>query len=162
MIQDLYERSKRDSSSSGSDSNSSGSSSGSDSSSSSSSDGDSTTPTPVDECALLADYIATDLAAFPANNFNNLLFNIPLANRVAPVFFDLLTSAPTLFADLSRAIDAASSLTPEEAGVSALNALSPDFIALARDSCGIALRPVQERGIVGLFFAILLTFFFFQ
>ena len=153
MIQDFFKRSKRDSSSSDRSDSSSSSNSG---------DGDSTTPTPVDECALLADYIATDLAAFPANNFNNLLLNVTLANQVAPVFFDLLTSAPTLFADLSLAIDAAANLTPNEGGISALDALSPDFIALARDSCGIALRPVQERGIIGLFFAILPTFFFFQ
>ena len=159
MIQDLYERSKRDSSISGSDSSSS-SGSGSDSSSSgsdSSSGGDGDNTTPVDECALLSNYITTDLAAFPDDI--NMLYNFTVANRVAPVFLDLLTSAPTLFADLSLAIDTAANLTPDSAILAALVELPPTFLALARDTCGLSLSPQLIQNVDGLFFPVLPAFF---
>ena len=160
MIQDLYERSKRDSSISGSDSSSS-SGSGSDSSSSgsdsSSSSGDGDNTTPVDECALLTNYITTELAAFPDDI--NMLFNFTVANRVAPVFLDLLTSAPTLFADLSLAIDTAANLTPDSAILAALVELPPTFLALARDTCGLSLSQQLIQNVDGLFFPVLPAFF---
>ena len=162
MIQDLYERSKRDSSISGSDSSSSSSGSGSDSSSSdsdssSSSGGDGDNTTPVDECALLSNYITTDLAAFPDDI--NMLYNFTVANRVAPVFLDLLTSAPTLFADLSLAIDTAANLTPDSAILAALVELPPTFLALARDTCGLSLSQQLIQNVDGLFFPVLPAFF---
>ena len=148
MIQDLYERSKRDSSSS--------SSSGSDDSSNSGSD----TTTPVDECTLLGDYIAADLVALPAD-FNDLI-NATLVAQVAPVFFALLTSAPTLFADLSLAItSAASNPVTIEAGVFALAALAPDFVALANDACGLSLSPEVVQNADGLFSFVLPAFLLF-
>ena len=159
MIQDLYERSKRDSSISGSDSSSS-SGSGSDSSSSgsdSSSGGDGDNTTPVDECALLSSYITTDLAAFPDDI--NMLYNFTLVTQVAPAFLDLLTSAPTLFADLSLAIDTAANLTPDSAILAALVELPPTFLALARDTCGLSLSQQLIQNVDGLFFPVLPAFF---
>ena len=148
MIQDLYERSKRDSSSS-SDSD--------DSSSSSSSDSDNTTP--LDECALLGDYIATDLATLPITASGPIDLN--LVNQVATAFFALMTSAPTLFADLSAAIDAAANEIEGTAGVDPLTELSPEFVALATDSCGMTLSPDLIANVDVLFFRVLPTFFFF-
>ena len=168
MIQDFYHRGKRDSSSSGSDSSSSGSDDSSSSdSSSSSSNGDNTTP--VDECALLGDYIATDLATLPAN-FNKLL-DITLIAQAQPAFSALLTSAPTLFASLSTAVDAAANqitippsfnAATNRAAQDAMAALSSDFVALADDSCGIALSTDQIQKVNGLFRFVLPSFVFFQ
>ena len=133
----IYERSKRDSSSS--------------------SGGHGHNWSPVDECALLGNYIATDLATLPDD-----VDNITLITQAAPVFFDLLTSAPTLFADLSLAIDAAASNPVTiEAGVFALAALAPDFVALANDACGLSLSPDLIRNADGLFSFVLPAFLLF-
>ena len=160
MLQDIYERSKRDSSSSGgSDSSSSGSSS-----SSSGGDGDNTTP--VDECALLGNFIQSQVATLPAG-FAELV-NATLVAQVVPEFFDLLTSAPTLFADMTLAIASAANLitTPDtgtnEAGIAGLAALVPDFVALANDACGVSLSPDQLRNVDSLFFVVLPAFFFLE
>ena len=158
MFQGLYERGKRDSSSS-----SGGSDDSSSESDSSSSDNDNTTP--VEGCSSLDDFIASDLAAFPAD-FNNLL-NVTLVAQVAPVFLDLLTSAPTLFADLSLAFDAASNqimIPPSfvdvanRAGLDALADLLAEFLALANDSCGITPSQDQINSVVGLFQVVLPAF----
>ena len=70
------------------------------------------------------------------------------SDLVAPLFFDLLTSAPVLFANFSLAVDAAfnqliippsfSDITNQEI-ITAERTLSEDFVALAIGSCGIAL-----------------------
>ena len=152
MIQDLYEHNKRDASNSGS----SGSDDSSSSSSSSSSADDTT---PLDECALLGNYIATDLATLPITASGPIDLN--LVSQVATALFALMTSAPTLFADLSAAIDAAANELSGPAGVDPLTELSPEFVALATDSCGMTLSPDLIANVDVLFIRVLPTFFFF-
>ena len=104
------------------------------------------------------------MAALPAG-FAELV-NATLVAQVVPEFFDLLTSAPTLFADMTLAIASAADLitTPDtgtnEAGINALAALSPQFAALATDSCGLSLSQDLIFNVEGFFFATLPAFFF--
>ena len=80
---------------------------------------------------------------------------------MATALFELMTSAPTLFADLSAAIDAAANEIDGPAGVDPLTQLSPEFVALATGSCGITLSPDLIANVDVLFFRVLPTFFFF-
>ena len=145
----IYERSKRDSSSS--------------------SGGHGHNWSPVDECALLGNYIATDLATLPGGSVK--LLNFTLVAQAVPAFSALLTSAPTLFASLSPAIQAASNQivippsflhSTNKAGIAALAALSADFVALANDSCGLALSTDRVRNVEELFRFVLSTFVIYE
>ena len=118
--------------------------------------------TPVDECALFGDFIDSDLAEISMSDFNQ--FNYAFIAQTAQRFFDLLTSAPVLFANLSLAVGAASSqimIPPcyldesNREAVFALQDLYVDFVALANDSCGIALNDDQISEAVALFIIIL-------
>ena len=186
MTQVVYERSKRSTSSSSSSSSSSDSDDSSSSSDSSSSDSDDMTAerdditttasddittesdstTPVDECALLGDFIESDLAAVPVDDVGSL-FNYTIIVQTTRNFFQLLTSAPMLFANLSLAVDTASDQfmvppsyleDPNIAAFGAVAELSADFVALANDSCGIALSENQTV-LVDAFFQFVLPFF---
>ena len=145
-----YDRTKRDSSSSGSG-------------------GDGHNWSPADECTLLSNYIDSDLATLPGGSVK--LLNFTLVAQAAPAFSALLTSAPTLFASLSPAIDAASNQivippsflhSTNKAGIAALAALSADFVALANDSCGLALSTDRVRNVEELFRFVLSTFVIYQ
>ena len=118
---------------------------------------------------MLGDYIASDLSQF-SSDFNSLL-NFTLITQAAPKFSALLTSAPTLFADLSLAIDAASSQinippsfddSTNQAAVSAIGALSTGFVVRSSDACGITLSNFATEGALGLFRFVLPVFVIFQ
>ena len=126
---------------------------------------------------MLRQYIDRDLA-IPPNvpaTFGDMLaaavfFNISVITQTAPAFFALLTSAPTLFANISLAVDVASDqivIPPAffddnanvTAAVDSLNALVADFVAIANDSCDISLSQQQIDDVTRLFDVILPTFF---
>ena len=194
MTQDLYGRSKRDASSSSSSSSDSDNSSSSDSDSSSSESDDSSSEsddittessdditttetsddittesvntTPVDECSLFRNFIESDLPDLPSDLA--ILLNYTLTFQTTQLFIDLLTSAPVLFANLSAAVDAASSqimIPPaftddaNDAALDAIVLLSIDFEALANDPCDISLNLTQQISVVN-FFIFLLPFSF--
>ena len=167
--------------SSSSDSDDSSSSDSDDSSNSDSDDSDrdenqvDSTTTPVDECAVLNQYIQLEISIPTGDpeSFNDILeglvlFNITVITQTVPAFFALLTSAPTLFDDLSLAVDAASDLivipptyfqnpTVDQAAT-AFNALAPDFIDTANNFCGISLTEQQHNDVMRLFDVVLPIF----
>ena len=110
---------------------------------------------------MLGDFIE---AEFPADEN---LSNATVVAQTAERFFQLLTSAPMLFAYLSLAVNATSNQfmippsfrNPQNmAASSALAVLSADFVALANDSCGLALSTDQIRNANMLFASVLPTF----
>ena len=118
--------------------------------------------TPVNECSLLRDFIESDLAEISLGVFKE--YNYTLIIQTAQRFSELLSSAPVLFANLSLAIEVDSSqimIPPcyldesNREAVFALQDLYVDFVALANDSCGIALNDDQISEAVALFIIIL-------
>ena len=111
-----------------------------------------------EECALLSDYIDNDLSAEPRipanlNDFRfgpSLLYVSALTERV-PALFALLRSAPTLFADLSQAIDCAVSFLPRDIGFIILESLFADFVSVAVEVCDISLSQDQIDDVERLF-----------
>ena len=119
-----------------------------------------------EECALLSDYIDNDLSAEPRipadlDEFRfgpSSLYVSSLDERV-PAFLSLLRSAPTLFDDLSQAIDCAVDIIPG-VGFQVLEFALPDvFVSVAADACDISLSAEQVDD-VARFFVSPLTLFF--
>ena len=86
-------------------------------------------------------------------------------------FFELLTSAPSLFANFSLAVDAAFNLLmippffedPTNLSfVDALDELSVDFVALANDLCDISLSENQTTDVDAFFSFVLPNFAIFS
>ena len=117
---------------------------------------ESTTATLMGDCALLGDYIDFELSNIPdrelfVGSFPDFSsFVILSINETAPTFLELLESTPSLFANISQAID--DGFFDET--------LAADFVAVATDSCGISLSAGQITNITRLFSdQILLNFF---
>ena len=117
------------------------------------------TTTPVDECALLGDFIESDVTVLPFVGSNSLL-NFTLIIQTAQRFFDLLTSAPMVFGNFSLAINAALDqimippFFPDPANSAARDAVGlmfTDFVTLANDACGIELNATQTGSAINLF-----------
>ena len=72
---------------------------------------ESVTTAPMDDCSLLSDYIEFDLSNVPEFTLGTISFDAPssvyvlVVNDTAPTFFELLESTPSLFSNLSQAID---------------------------------------------------------
>ena len=160
----------------------------SDSDDSASRESGNTTPAPIDdvstesdsttsiECPVLSNYIEFDLSIplFVPESFLILTdvivnFNISVITQTAPEFFALLTSAPTLLANISLGIEIAAdqivipptfSANPNVTeAVSSFNALVPDFLAVANDTCNISLTEQQVDDVTRLFDVVLSIFF---
>ena len=109
------------------------------------------TTTPIDECLLVASYLEFELpvAAIPtAFGENFLAFTasplfIAVFNETVPTFLELLESAPSLFTNLSLAIDATVGPAEDVFQNDIINALVADFVTIANDSCGISLSQQQ-------------------
>ena len=117
------------------------------------------TTTSFDECALLAAYVETGLAAGPippvgpaafVSQTSSSVF-VAVLNETVPTFFDLLQSAPSLFADLSLAIDDAFAVAATAVDSSELAALADDFVTVANVSCDISLSQQQVDDVTALF-----------
>ena len=107
----------------------------------------------------MASYLEFELpvAAIPtAFGENFLAFTasplfIAVFNETVPMFLELLESAPSLFANLSLAIDATVGPAEDVFQNDIINALVADFVAIANDSCGISLSQQQLDNVTLLF-----------
>ena len=149
----MNERFKRDASASSSDS---------DSSSSSSSDSDDSEASDVssaidDECDLLGDYIDDELLMEPllpdtllAFAFGPSAFFVSVLDERVPRFLALLASTPTILGGVSQTIADAAAQLPG-VGFQILAELFADVVAVADDTCGIALNQEQTTQLDRLF-----------
>ena len=125
---------------------------------------------------MLSDYIEFDLCIGPGvpADFAEIVgasrfFNISVINVTAPALFALLTSAPTLFVDISSAIEAVVDqivIPPAyfenpnvTEAVTSLTALAEDFVAVANASCDISLTEQQIADTRQIFNLVLPIFF---
>ena len=84
-------------------------------------------------------------------------FLVSVYNETVPTFLDLLQSAPSLFANISLAIDEASG--PFDVDFfNQFRMLAVDFVSIANDSCGISLSQEEVDNVTGLFVQGLTTF----
>ena len=109
------------------------------------------------ECAQLRSYINSELSAEPRlpEAVQDLIFGpsslfVCVLDERVPTFLELLESTPSLFANLSQAIEDASGRLPGP-GFDELEALAADFVAIARNSCGIFLNQEQITDVTRLF-----------
>ena len=136
----------------------------SDESDNGSDESDSSSDAAIDECALLRNYLDFKLPAVPEFRID-LLYDPPspltiqVVNETAPTFLELLTSAPSLFANITQAIDDSATGQGNFPGYSEFYALAADFVAVANDSCGISLSPGQIADVTRLFYVALPTYF---
>ena len=126
-----------------------------------------------DACTLLRDYIEHELsgfdpeltAGFPVLVFVPSSLYVLVVNETAPTFLELLESTPSLFANLSQAIDDASGqilgtrIFNSDFFLSIYEPLAADFVAVANDSCGISLSQQQFADVTQLITSALPTFF---
>ena len=162
-----------DGSSDDNDSSSDESDSSSDDSDGRSDDGEGSSDDNDDACTLLRDYIERELsgfdpeltAGFPVLVFVPSSLYVRVLNDTAPTFLELLESTPSLFANLSQAIDDASGqilgtrIFNSDFFLSIYEPLAADFVAVANDSCGISLSQQQFADVTQLITSALPTFF---
>ena len=150
-----------DSGSDESDSGSDESDSGSDESDSSRDESDSSSDSSDDDCSLLRDYIDFELSVTPLSGnifFDSVEIYVLVLTDTVPTFLELLESAPSLFANLSQAIDDASDRVPGP-GFAELSEQVASFVAIANESCGISLNQEQIHNVSRLINSAVTGFF---
>ena len=118
----------------------------------------------MDDCSILRDYIEFELTGIPEQLFPGVFFfpsssvYILVVNETVPTFFELLESTPSLFSNLSQAIDDAVDRNTRLSGTisfsnlrAELRGLAAEFVTVANDSCGISLSQEQIANVTRLF-----------
>ena len=119
----------------------------------------------MDECSLLRDYIDVELPQLPPPG--SILLSpssifVLILNETVPTFLELLESTPSLFGNLTQAIEDVVGRIFDPGADDELAALAAEFVAVANVSCGISLSPEQIDDVSGqLFDRTLVTFFLF-
>ena len=116
----------------------------------------------IDECALLRDYVDSQLSDIPQSRIVFLgpsALYVRVLNKTVPGLLELLESTPSLFANVSRVIGDTFGRTAEES-YTEVAALPPVFVAVANESCGISLSPQQIRNVTLLFEAGVASYLF--
>ena len=116
----------------------------------------------IDECALLRDYVDSQLSDIPQSRIVFLgpsALYVRVLNKTVPGLLELLESTPSLFANVSRVIGDTFGRSAEES-YTEVAALAPVFVDVANDSCGISLSQQQIRNVTLLFEAGVATYLF--
>ena len=111
---------------------------------------DITTTAERDDCSLLSDYVEFELSELPELGSIGIQVTLPspifilVINETAPTFLEFLESTPSLFSNLSQAID-------DNPGIFELQELAADFVTVVSDVCGISLSQEQIDDVTRLF-----------